>query len=153
VARDTLVPAPQDNICALVIGEHPGMRELLKLILGGVALEVHEASSNDPLRTGTCAKLPRVVVVDVDPSFEQGMVVWHSLRRNPSTANIPSVFLVEAGNEFVRHLATLAGATICMDKPFHPRHLRTILERLLSPAPGPDAADARSSDARPSAPL
>ncbi len=152
MAHDTLVPAPQDNICALVIGEHTGMRQLLKLILGGVALEVHEASSNDP-RPGTFAKLPRVVVVDVDPSFEQGMVVWHSLRRNPSTANIPSVFLVEAGNEFVRHLATLAGATICMDKPFHPRHLRTILERLLSPAPGPDAADARSSDARPSAPL
>jgi DNA-binding response OmpR family regulator len=123
------------------------MRRLLKLILAGLALDVDEVSSNYQL-LDTFGKLPRVVIVDVDPSYKQGMIVWHFLRRNPYTANIPSIFLVEAGNEFIRHLATMAGATICLDKPFHPRHLRTIVMDLLSLTPGPDAADAHCCDVR-----
>jgi DNA-binding response OmpR family regulator len=62
------------------------------------------------------------------------MVFWHSLRRNPSTASIPSVFLVEAGNEVVLRMADMAGASICLEKPFHPRDLRASVERLLSRA-------------------
>jgi CheY-like chemotaxis protein len=147
VTSDTLLPATQDNICALVVGEHAGMRRLLKLILGGLALDVDEVSSNHQLLE-IFGRLPRVVIVDVDPSYEQGMVVWHMLRRNPYTANIPSVFLVEAGNEFICHLASMAGATICLDKPFHPRQLRTIVEDLLSLTSGPDAADAHCRHVR-----
>jgi DNA-binding response OmpR family regulator len=123
------------------------MRRLVKLILGGLALDVDEVSSNHQLLI-TFGKLPRVVVVDVDPSYKQGMVVWHVLRRNPYTANIPTVFLVEAGNEFIRRLARMAGATICLDKPFHPRHLRTIVEGLLGLTSRPDAADAHRYDGR-----
>jgi DNA-binding response OmpR family regulator len=109
------------------------MRQLLKHILGGLALEVSEASANQhSLSTGS--RIPSLAVVDVDPSFEQGMVLWHSLRRNPSTASIPSVFLVEAGNEVVRRLADMAGASICLEKPFHPRDLRTSVDHLLSRA-------------------
>jgi CheY-like chemotaxis protein len=118
---------------ALVVGEHAGMRQLLRQILGSLALEVSEASSNQHSPT-TAGRVPSLAVVDVDPSFEQGMVLWHSLRRNPSTASIPSVFLVEAGNEVVRRLADMAGASICLEKPFHPRDLRTSVERLLSRA-------------------
>jgi CheY-like chemotaxis protein len=147
VASQTPLPAAQDNICALVVGEHAGMRRLLKLILGALTLDVDAVSSNHQL-LDTVGKLPRVIIVDVDPSYEQGMVVWHLLRRNPYTANIPSVFLVEAGNEFIRHLATMAGATICLDKPFRPRHLRTIVEDLLSLMPGSDGADAPRADVR-----
>ena len=109
------------------------MRQLLKLILGGLALEVSEASSSQ-YGPSTYARLPSLAVVDVDPSFEQGMVVWHSLRRNPSTAHIPSVFLVEAGDEVMYRLAGKAGASICLEKPFHPRELRTIVDGLLSRA-------------------
>lgn len=123
------------------------MRRLLNVILSGLGIEVDEASSNQQCRSAL-SKSPRVAVVDVDPSFEQGMVVWHSLRRNPSTANIPSVFLVEAGNESIRHLATMAGATICLDKPFHPQHLRTSVERLVSLGPRSNGVDARCSHAR-----
>jgi CheY-like chemotaxis protein len=118
---------------ALVVGEHAGMRQLLKRVLGGLALEVCEASS-DQHGPSTSSRVPSLAVVDVDPSFDQGMVFWHSLRRNPSTASIPSVFLVEAGNEVVHRLADMAGASICLEKPFHPRDLRDSVERLLSPA-------------------
>jgi CheY-like chemotaxis protein len=132
--------APQVNLtnrwdgnCALVVGEHAGMRKLLKLILGGLALEVSEASS-DQHGPSTESRLPSLAVVDVDASFEQGMAFWHSLRRNPSTASIPSVFLVEAGNEVMHRQADMAGASICLEKPFHPRDLRMTVERLLSRA-------------------
>jgi CheY-like chemotaxis protein len=118
---------------ALVVGEHAGMRQLLKRVLGGLALEVCEASS-DQHGLSASSRVPSLAVVDVDPSFDQGMVFWHSLRRNPSTASIPSVFLVEAGNEVVHRLADMAGASICLEKPFHPRDLRDSVERLLSPA-------------------
>jgi DNA-binding response OmpR family regulator len=121
------------------------MRQLLKLILGGLALEVREASSSHYSPT-TYGRLPSLAVVDVDPSFEQGMVVWHSLRRNPSTAHIPSVFLVEAGDEVMYRLAGKAGASVRLEKPFHPRELRTIVDGILSRAldltqPTPGAPD------------
>jgi DNA-binding response OmpR family regulator len=121
------------------------MRQLLKLILGGLALDVSEASSSQ-YSPSTRGRLPSLAVVDVDPSFEQGMVVWHSLRRDPSTAHIPSVFLVEAGDEVMYRLAGKAGASICLEKPFHPRDLRTIVKGLVSRAldltqPRPGAPD------------
>jgi CheY-like chemotaxis protein len=147
VASEGNLPAPQVNLCALVVGEHAGMRGLLKVILGGLALDVDEVSSNHQL-LDTFGRLPRVVVVDVDPAYAQGMVVWHMLRRNPYTAQIPSVFLIESGNEFVRHLATLAGATVCLDKPFHPRQLRTIVRDLLCMTPGSGVGDGHRSIAR-----
>jgi len=147
VVSETFLPAPQDNICALVVGEHPEMRRMLKLILAGLALHVDEVSSNHQL-LHTFSKVPRVVVVDVDPAYAQGMAVWHALRRNALTAHVPSVFLVEAGNKFIRHMATIAGATVCLDKPFHPRHLRTIVTDLLSSTTPPDAPDAHRSGVR-----
>jgi CheY-like chemotaxis protein len=147
VARETPVLAQQGRICALVVGEQPGMRRLLTLILTRLTLEVAEVSSNHQL-LGAFGKLPSLVVVDVDPSYEQGMVVWHMLRRHPGTATIPSIFLVEAGNDFIRRLATLAGATVCLDKPFHPRDLRSSVERLLHLAPGPETLDDRRGDVR-----
>jgi DNA-binding response OmpR family regulator len=121
------------------------MRQLLKRILGGLALEVREASSSQ-YRLSSGAQVPSLAVVDIDPSFEDGMVVWHSLRRNPATAHIPSVFLVEAGDEVMYRLAGKAGASICLEKPFHPRDLRTIVDGLLSRAldltqPRPGALD------------
>jgi CheY-like chemotaxis protein len=126
-------PGRSDGNCALVVGEHAGMRQLLKLILGGLALEVSEASS-DQHGPNPVSGSPSLAVVDVDPSFDEGMVFWHSLRRNPSTASIPSIFLVEAGNEVMHRLADMAGASICLEKPFHPRDLRTTVECLLSRA-------------------
>jgi CheY-like chemotaxis protein len=139
-------------MCALVVGEHAGMRRLLKLTLGSLALDVHEVCSNDSLQNAL-RKVPSVVVVDVDPSYRHGMVVWHLLRRHPVTANIPSLFLVEAGNEFIRRLATVAGATVCVEKPFHPRHVRTIVADLLSLASRPNVAEGRCSDIRGAAAL
>jgi DNA-binding response OmpR family regulator len=121
------------------------MRQLLKRILSEFELDISEASSSqyDP---GSCGRLPSLAVVDVDPSFENGMVVWHSLRRNPLITYLPSVFLVEAGDEVIYRLAGQAGASTCLEKPFHPRDLRTIVDALLSRAldltqPRPGAPD------------
>jgi DNA-binding response OmpR family regulator len=128
--RDT-TPAWRERTGVLLIAEHPGMHQLLRLILCGLEMDVHEAGPTYVLAESV-RTLPRLVVVDFDISLQGGLQSWRELRLNPMAATIPSVFLVEAGEERLHRLATTAGATICLDKPFRIRDLRRIARCLLS---------------------
>jgi DNA-binding response OmpR family regulator len=128
--RDT-TPAGRQRIRVLLIAEHPGMHRLLRLILCGLEMDVQDAGSTSV--TGDAVQaLPRLVVVDFDTSLHRGLNVWYELRLNGIAATIPSVFLVEAGEERLHRLATTAGATVCLDKPFRIRDLRRIARCLLT---------------------
>jgi CheY-like chemotaxis protein len=112
---------------------------------------VHEAcSSNGHTSAGWADS--EIIIVDVDTSLEYGLSTWHHLRRNPMTIAIPAVFLVEAGQESLRRLARMAGATVCLDKPFRPRHLQSLVQSLVGLSPRENAARESSSFGRPQPP-
>lgn len=122
------MPAPQHR--ALIIGEHPGMRLLVRLNLSDLPLEVREtntAQARDQVRWD----LPHLVVVDLHPPLDRGLAFCRQLRWTPTTATIPSVLLIEGGDADLRELAGEAGATICLEKPFRPLQLRSTVQSLL----------------------
>jgi CheY-like chemotaxis protein len=115
---------------ALIVGEHPAMRLLVRLNLSDLPLEVRE-SSTAQAREQLSWDLPHVVVVDLHPPLDRGLALCRQLRWTPTTGTIPSVLLIEAGDADLRGLAIEAGATICLEKPFRPLQLRSTVQSLL----------------------
>jgi DNA-binding response OmpR family regulator len=115
---------------ALVIGEHPAIRRLLRLNLSDLPLDVREANTAQA-RDRVGWELPNVVVIDLHPPFDYSLALCHYLRWNSTTAMIPAVLLVNGGDEEVKVLAGKAGATVCMDKPFRAQQLRDAIQSLL----------------------
>jgi DNA-binding response OmpR family regulator len=115
---------------ALIVGEHPAMRLLVRLNLSDMPLEVRE-SNTAQARDQLSWDLPHEVVVDLHPPLDRGLALCRQLRWTPTTGTIPSVLLIEAGDEDLRGMAIDAGATICLEKPFRPLQLRSTIQSLL----------------------
>jgi CheY-like chemotaxis protein len=121
---------PSLRLRALVVGEHPGLRRMVRVQLADLPVDVDEASMTEA-RERVRWELPNVVVFDVGPPVQHVLETCHQLRWNPMTTTIPALLLVESGDAKMRTLATEAGATLCLDKPFHSRQLRQTVGRLL----------------------
>jgi CheY-like chemotaxis protein len=115
---------------ALIVGEHPGMRLLVRLNLNDLPLEVLETNTADA-HERVRWDLPHLVVVDLHPPLDKGLTLCRQLRWTPTTATIPCVVLVEGGDLELREMASEAGATICLEKPFRPLDLRHTVQVLL----------------------
>jgi twitching motility two-component system response regulator PilH len=115
---------------ALIVGEHPGMRLLVRLNLNDLPLEVLETNTADA-HERVRWDLPHLVVVDLHPPLDKGLTLCRELRWTPTTATIPCVVLVEGGDLDLREMASEAGATICLEKPFRPLQLRSTVQDLL----------------------
>jgi CheY-like chemotaxis protein len=115
---------------ALIVGEHPAMRLLVRLNLTDLPVEVRE-SNTAQARDQLSWDLPHVVVVDLHPPLERGLALCRQLRWTPTTGTIPSVLLIEAGDADLRGMAIEAGATVCLEKPFRPLQLRSTIQSLL----------------------
>jgi CheY-like chemotaxis protein len=120
------------------------MRLLVRLNLSDLPLEVRE-SNTAQARDQLSWDLPHVVVVDLHPPLDRGLALCRQLRWTPTTGTIPSVLLIEAGDEGLRGLALEAGATICLEKPFRPLQLRSTIQSLLDSHFGMDSPSRNNS--------
>jgi CheY-like chemotaxis protein len=115
----------------LVIGEHPALRRLLRLMLSKLALDVQEATPEQALER-VDGDPPHLVVLDLHSPLDRALLLCRRLRRNSRTASLPAVLLLPLGDEHLRAMAKAAGATICLDKPFRTRLLQETVQSLLS---------------------
>jgi DNA-binding response OmpR family regulator len=114
-----------------LIGEHARLRRLIRTILSTLALEVHEAT---PSQARQCVQgiLPNLLVVDVHLPRERFLFLFRQLRPSSSNAELPAVFLLPAGDDYLRLLATSSGASACIEKPFRARLLQDTVRELLN---------------------
>src|ERR1700680_3170248 len=96
---------------ALIVGEHPAMRLLVRLNLSDLPLEMRE-SNTAQARDQLSWDLPHIVVVALHPPLDRGLALCRQLRWTPTTGTIPTVLLIEGGDSDLLGLALEAGATI-----------------------------------------
>lgn len=131
----------------LVIDDDADAREMVRVSLGMVQIQVLEASrGSDGLAVAERAQ-PDGIVLDVMMPFMDGPATLAALRANPATAGIPVIFLTASVMPSeVRRLQEM-GAVAVLPKPFEPMTLATrVREALGKAAPPPGAAGPVAKD-------
>jgi diguanylate cyclase (GGDEF)-like protein len=108
----------------LIIDDTRNIHALIKARLAGEPVELHSAFvANDGLNlAGTL--LPDLVLLDIDMPEIDGFEICRRLKAQPSTMNIPVVFLTGAGSTDAKIRGLELGAVDYVTKPFEPAELR-----------------------------
>ncbi|MEN9627623.1 MAG: hypothetical protein RJA10_850 [Pseudomonadota bacterium] len=115
----------------LIVEDQSEIRELIRLTLELDDWDIHEASDgNTGLATARRVQ-PDVVLLDVMmPGGMDGFAVCEQLRADPSLKRASIVMLTALGRTDDRTRGMKAGADAYLAKPFSPRNLLQVIERL-----------------------
>ena len=108
----------------LIVDDTRNIHALIKARLAGEPVELHSAfTSNEALNlAGTL--LPDLVLIDMEMPDIDGFELCRRLKAQPSTMNIPVVFLTGAGSTDQKIRGLELGAVDYVTKPFEPAELR-----------------------------
>ncbi|MCJ7652386.1 MAG: response regulator [Actinobacteria bacterium] len=114
---------PGDHVRVLVVDDDPSMCKLLRIMLEPKGFEVLEAFSGVRGVVMAKSELPDIVLLDIMLPDIDGFDVCRKLKLDPTTKNIPVVFVTaKAGHEHLDRGMSL-GAQGYITKPFRPEVL------------------------------
>lgn len=103
----------------LIVDDVPRNLQLLGRVLTEHHFEVVAASSGEKALARAAARRPDLVLLDLMMPVMDGMEVCRRLREQPSTADVPVVFLTAANESELAARALAAGAVDYIVKPFN----------------------------------
>lgn len=119
----------------LAVDDEPDVTELIRFHLGQAGYTVMTASSGrEALETVRCCR-PDLVLLDLMLPDIDGFGVCEILRRSAATASIPIVILTAWATQDARELGMESGALDYVTKPFSPRDLVNLVNRLFQASP------------------
>ena len=119
----------------LAVDDEPDVTELIRFHLGQAGYTVMTASSGrEALETVRCCR-PDLVLLDLMLPDIDGFGVCEILRRSTATASIPIVILTAWATQDARELGMESGALDYVTKPFSPRDLVNLVNRLFQASP------------------
>ncbi|MHA3978793.1 response regulator [Halovulum sp. GXIMD14794] len=135
----------------LICDDEPDLREMLREYLQKRGFEVALAGTADELRARIEARMPDLVLLDINMPGEDGL---SALRRLRNDSDLPVVMLTAAGETVDRILGLEMGADDYLGKPVDLRELeariKAVLRRRTEPAApattGQDSATVRFGD-------
>lgn len=116
----------------LLIDDVAQIRELLAGVLRGAGLEVEQAEDGEAGMTRLRARVPDLVVCDLDMPNMDGATFCRSVRGDPSTQALPIVILSGADATSMK-AAFAAGCDVIVAKPCSGAILLAAVWRLLEP--------------------
>ncbi|MEG3082069.1 response regulator transcription factor [Sphingomonas sp. PB2P12] len=128
----------------LVVDDDPHIRQLLVFALGKAGLGAIEAEDGEAALALAAARLPDLVILDINMPRMDGLEVCRRLRaRGDTGGGVPILFLSSRDDEIDRVLGIELGADDYVVKPFSPREVvarvMAILRRTTSPPPATNA--------------
>jgi len=108
----------------LIIDDTKNIHALVKARLAGEPVEFHSAYTAADGMTMAGTLLPDLLLLDVDMPDVDGFEVCRRLKAQPSTMNIPVVFLTGAGSTDAKIRGLELGAVDYVTKPFEPAELK-----------------------------
>ncbi|HEY3208021.1 MAG TPA: HD domain-containing phosphohydrolase [Gaiellaceae bacterium] len=113
----------------LLVDDDPGLRALLRATLDAVDIELDDAEDARAAANALETRRPDAIVLDINLPDMDGLAFCRSLKREPTTREIPIVMLSGFGGE-TAEAASAAGAEAFLSKPFSPLELLAVVERL-----------------------
>jgi DNA-binding response OmpR family regulator len=114
----------------LVADDDPVILRLLEVNLGLEGFAVETASGGEEAVTRAAETPPDVIILDVMMPGMSGYDVVGRLREDPTTAEIPVVFLSARAQEEDRARGRELGVAAYVTKPFDPGELVGLVRRL-----------------------
>jgi len=126
--RAARTPNPRARL--LVVDDEPDAREVLSEALQP-DYEILAAEDGEAAVEVARAERPDVVLMDLSMPRLDGLQALERLRSDPSTADIPVIFVSGQGDDAVKVRSLDLGAVDYLQKPFSERELRARVERTL----------------------
>jgi len=94
--------------------------------------EVHSVSDGDAMREFLKSIIPDVILMDVNLPDQDGFELTKELKMNPSTKNIPVIFLTVHNTKSDVIHAIKAGGSDYIVKPFDQQDIKNRVEKILN---------------------
>lgn len=115
----------------LVVDDSPSLRMAVRVALTGAGYSVTEASDGvDGLSKANASRF-NLIITDLNMPNMDGLTMIRELRRSPSNAGVPIVFLTTESDDGIKQQAKAAGATGWLVKPFDADQLVRIARKVL----------------------
>ena len=114
----------------LIVEDHPTMREAMRMVLADEGFLVDQAADGTQALDLVVSDRPDLVLLDLNIPGISGSDLLAALKASSATSGIP-VIVVTAEEEEGRRAAMRAGAEDYLAKPFSPRALVRLVERVL----------------------
>jgi two-component system chemotaxis response regulator CheY len=115
----------------LTVDDSPSMRQMIKVALEPAGHRVIEAADGAQGLTKAQASRPDLVITDLNMPVMNGFELIRALRKQPSLAGLPIVFLTTESSDAAKQEAKGAGATGWITKPFRPDQLLAVVGKLV----------------------
>jgi CheY-like chemotaxis protein len=116
----------------LIAEDEKDIRELISFTLRFAGHEVIATSNGEEAYNSTLQQIPDLVLLDVRMPRMTGYEACERIKADPSTRDIPVVFLSAKGQESEIQAGLQAGATEYILKPFSPDQLTERLRVILA---------------------
>ena len=125
-------PAPAGPVLVLVADDDPVVREVLQLALESRGWSVVAVADGTAALDAARLRTPTVALLDWLMPGAYGPDVAAALRAEPATATTPIVLLTTQGEQRDVAHGFRSGIDEYLTKPFHPREVIAVVERLLA---------------------
>ncbi len=115
----------------LLVDDDPKIRQITKMMLKKVDLEVLEASNGEEGLRILEDDRPDLILLDVMMPGDDGWKICAKIKNNEKTKDIPVVMLTVRGSEEDLDKSSASGADAHISKPFDMEYLIRTVERLL----------------------
>jgi len=116
----------------LVVDDSASMRALVSSTLKGLGYQTHEAANGEDA-LGRIKNMPTVdlIITDLNMPVMDGITFVQSVRKVQALKFVPVLLLTTETRTEQKDKAKAAGATGWLTKPFDPKQLTAVVQRIL----------------------
>lgn len=119
----------------IVVDDDKEVREIVTFALNCNGFEVAAASNGQQLHNLLASQVPDLIILDVMMPGQNGYQLFHFLRNNPDTQQIPIIIMTAHAENIYERISADLGAAKHVIKPFHPLDLVEKVRALLQITP------------------
>ncbi len=116
----------------LAVDDSASIRQAVKIALGCAGHAVSEAVHGKDGLTKAASTTFDLVITDLNMPEMDGLTMIRELRKKPSYAGVPILFLTTESDASIKSQAKAAGATGWITKPFASDQLARIVDKVLA---------------------
>lgn len=115
----------------LTVDDSASVRMAIRLALTGAGYQVAEAGDGAEALARIDATRFDLVITDLNMPRMDGLTMIRELRRRPSGAGVPVIFITTESDDAMKAQAKAAGATGWLVKPFQPEQIVRVAQKVL----------------------
>lgn len=122
---------PEEVFTILVVDDQEDILKLISDILSEIHFKVRIASNGKEALNVIKEEIPDLIICDIIMPEMDGITLIRTLKENSEMRHIPVILLSSKSDVENQIIGLQTGADMFIGKPFHPKHLKAAVERVL----------------------